>query len=400
MAMNRNESSILLITAVGHVLCHWCMLVFAGILEPLRLEFGLSRFWITNLPFIGFVLMGVGAVPAGLLADRFGPRRILTVYFAATFLACSAAALAKGPLTLTLSLTLLGASVSLYHPSGLSMISQGIRSRGKALGIHGMAGCIGLVGSSIGLWAVAMGSWRFAYWTLAIIAAVGCAATRIVTAKPIAEYHTQKSTSANVQSPVVQTGIPAILILLYVAMMLGGFNYRTLTTALPTYLMSGSAGSYKQAGSLIFFVFASGGIGQLLVGRLADRKSPLTLYVSLVATTVPLALMLALTGGGGRIAVPCAMALAFVSLGVQPVENLLIAQYTAAKRRSLSYGLKFLLTFGVGALGAPAVGAIWEHFDLRWAFVLIAAIAIICTLLVWRLVQRVRAEHDVQPRLG
>jgi hypothetical protein len=40
----------------------------------------------------------------------------------------------------------------------------------------------------------------------------------------------------------------------------------------------------------------------------------------------------------------------------QPIVNTILAQWTSKRRRSLSYGTKCLLTFGLGALGVRILG--------------------------------------------
>ena len=48
----------------------------------------------------------------------------------------------------------------------------------------------------------------------------------------------------------------------------------------------------------------------------------------------------------------------FFSLGMQPIENSLLAHYTPPRRRATIYGIKALCVFGVGSL------AVWL---VRWA---------------------------------
>jgi MFS family permease len=128
----------------------------------------------------------------------------------------------------------------------------------------------------------------------------------------------------------------------------------------------------------VFLVFLFGGLGQYLTGRFADWVSPVRLYVGLVAASVPLALLLAASAGVGAIGAATAMALALVHFGTQPAENVLIAEHTPVRLRSTSYGIKFLVTFGLGALGAPAVGLLWRTTaTLAWTFVYFAAIAVV-----------------------
>ena len=172
--MTGRERSIVGVTFVAHVLCHTSVLVVTGLLVPLQREFNLTEFWVTALPLLGYILMGVGAVPAGLIADRWGARPVLAVYFWLTGLACALAASAPNAWVFAGALTLLGAAVSLYHPTGLALISHAVERRGLALGIHGIAGSLGLAGSAFGLLMASVGSWRTAYWIIAGMA-IACA---------------------------------------------------------------------------------------------------------------------------------------------------------------------------------------------------------------------------------
>jgi MFS family permease len=166
-----------------------------------------------------------------------------------------------------------------------------------------------------------------------------------------------------------------MLPLLYAAMLCGGLAYRALVTALPTYLAGGASGgeALRRGGWLTLAVLAVGGAGQLIGGRLSDRVPPAHLYMVLAAAAVPLALLLG-AGRGGLGAAPAA-ALALLMFSVQPVENNLLARATPARHRAALYGLKFAPAFGLGALGAPAVGAIWDATGgLRGVFLLIAGL--------------------------
>jgi len=396
--MTRRERRIVGVTFVAHVLCHSSVLVITGLLVPLRREFDLSEFWVTVLPLSGYVLMGVGAVPAGLMADRWGTRPVLGMYFVLTSLGCAAAASAPNAWVFAGALTLLGAAVSLYHPTGLALISHGVEKRGLALGIHGIGGSLGLAGSSFGLLMASVGSWRAAYWILSGVAMV-CAV--VFSLLSIDDGRGKTATEkASASSVAPGRGLVSLLVPLYLAMALSGFNYRSLMTALPTYLTAESSGVYAGVGSsgVVFAVFLCGGLGQYLVGRFADHVSPVRLYVGFVVASVPLALLLATSGGVGHLAAGTAMALAVVHFGTQPAENVLIAEYTPARVRSTSYGLKFLVTFGLGALGAPAVGALWKTTGtLAWTFAVFAGVAVLVAGLIFLAARQV-TRHERRAR--
>jgi FSR family fosmidomycin resistance protein-like MFS transporter len=150
------------------------------------------------------------------------------------------------------------------------------------------------------------------------------------------------------------------LCLLFGAMLLGGLNYRCLVTALPTYLMDLDlgAGWLDHGATLTMLILALGGVGQFVGGHSADKVQPLRFYAAIIAITVPLALLMAHASGG--VALGAAALLALFMFSQQPVENVIMAQVTSPQRRSTLFGLKFMLTFGVGALGTQLVGMLWK----------------------------------------
>jgi hypothetical protein len=73
-----------------------------------------------------------------------------------------------------------------------------------------------------------------------------------------------------------------------------------------------------------------------------------------MATDVPLVLLATLHG--------------FFLLGMQPVENTLVARLTPPSLRSSAYGMKFVLTFGVGALAVKLIKGVELHWGLDAVF--------------------------------
>jgi MFS family permease len=357
------EWRIISITSVGHTLCHIGELMFAAILVALCQEFDLERDQTTLLGLAGFILFGVGAVPTGLWTDRWGSKRVLLVYFFALAAAALGVALAPTPLMLALALTALGAAISLYHPAGLTMIAHGCRVRGRAMGINGVAGSLGVAaGPALGIFFAGIGHWRLGYVLLAAASFLsGLVMLMLRLEEPVIE-EPRPSVEANGDAKAAEVDNRGLWLLL-LTMMLGGLNYRCLMTALPTFLAGSEAdaGSLKNGALWTFLVLAAGGLGQYAGGHTADRFQPFKFYFLLIAATVPLALLMA--HGGWVMAVPAAGVLAVFLFAQQPVENTIMAHITSPRRRSTLYGIKFLLTFGVGALGVQLVGIIWQQTD-------------------------------------
>jgi MFS family permease len=174
-------------------------------------------------------------------------------------------------------------------------------------------------------------------------------------------------------------------------MMLGGLNYRTLVTALPLYLTgdASAAQALAKGGLYSFLALLAGTLGQYLSGTLAQHRGAMPVYTAAILLMSALAASLALIPQP-ELGLPIAILLAICLFAQQPVENSLLAEGTSAQRRGLSYGMKFALTFGVGALGAPVVGLLWHYTDEpRSAFWLLTAsgLTMITALTLFRILR-------------
>ena len=379
-----SEPAVIWITSIGHTVCHIGEAMFGGVLLTVKQEFDLEPFHATALASLGYVLLGVGALPVGVWADALGPARMLLVYFAGMAVAGLAVAAAPNLLGLFLALTALGLAASIYHPTGLALLSVGTKNRGRAMGINGVAGSLGVaLGPVLGLLAASYGVWRWAYVGLALLSA-GCAVVLLLLNRAYAWGRPTRAVSAHGSPanngqvrPKRRHWLP--LACFFAAMMLGGFNYRCLLTVLPTYL-SGEQASARSS-LMVFLTLGMGGVGQYLGGWLADHMGARRVYPGFVGLLIPLALALAFLEGTNQ-AVLVASLLAFCLFAQQPIENSLLAECTTAGRRSLSYGAKFSLTFGVGALAAPIAGKVWEATGSPApAFFLLAGSALLMALL-------------------
>jgi MFS family permease len=228
------------------------MLILPPLLPLLMSQFDLSLAWVTYMATISSFLFGVMALPGGFLADKWSYKAVLALFFIGTATAACIVGSARSVLSLGIGLSLVGLFGSLYHPSGLAMISHGVRQRGKALGLHGMAGNLGIALSPIIAGGLALRlSWRYAYYILSvpgfIAGAVLLLKSRLIP-KDGKSSAAQSATSTESESkPPGHTFTIWAIILLYAAAGLTGFCYRGVVTMLPTYLGKFNVGEELQS---------------------------------------------------------------------------------------------------------------------------------------------------------
>ena len=405
-----NQRRIILLTSIGHALCHIAELAYAAVIPAVMAEFAITADQAALLAVPGFVLFGVGAVPAGFWSDRRGSQVAMRAYFALVAAASLAVFFSRSPWSLGLGLTLLGAAISVYHPVGLAMLSHGCTNRGRAMGINGVCGSLGVAtGPAMGIFIISyFYDWRLTYAVIAALSIVGFAFAMLVridlprfTARTVHSEDSRSSSSF------------AVLAILFVAMLVGGFNYRCMTTALPTFISTRTAAELtaddaqtespnrsatheerstdvkgKGSSLLVFVIFALGGIGQLTGGLLADRFRPATLYCVAIGVSIPLALLI--DRAPGELGLVAAGILAVFVFAEQPLENTMIAEATPAKWRSTVYGLKFILAFGVASFGVYVAGLVWRFHGLARVFDVyaIGAVAMVLFAAIYALKQR------------
>ncbi len=316
------------------------------------------------------LLFGLGALPAGALADRVGSKSLLLICLWGAALCLAAMALSPSLFAFALAAGGMGLFLSIYHPAGTSLITHALPLSGRVFATHGMAGNLGVAGAGViaGTLLGALFGWRWALGLLALAAALLGLFVLALPAHPAQEARGRAG----------RGHWPAFLLLLVAAAFMG-MVYRGMTTFLPKffatrYTVQASAG-VAVGGALTTLVLLIGVAGMYLAGRMVDRGvRPARVF--LVGAAAQLPFLVALGFLEGIVLLPLAMAVAFFHFFTQPPGNQLVAELTPPRLRGLGYGLYFLVAFGAGSLGASVGGFVSERVELSYVFPALAAVAL------------------------
>jgi len=399
--MDTAERSILTVTCFGHFMSHFNMMFFPALVVPLTRHFDLDPSLIVPLSFWMYLLYGVSALPWGMLSDRIGPKRLLFAMYLGAGICSAGAGLALGsPLALSLVLGGLGLFSGIYHPAGLGMISRGVSRMSMAMGYNGIAGNAGLAAAPL-----AAGLMNHLFGTQAaflLLGGLNIAGSLVMLLLPLRDPEDgEREAPSSHHAKHMALGFG----LLCACMILVGLVYRGSTVVLPYYFELRSEGLFQYlemlqgwvlsrnvaATALTSLVFVVGMVGQYVGGRVAERFDPRRGYFLFHATAVPLILMMGYAWDLPLLALSGLFF--FFILGMQPIENTLVANLTPDRLRHSAFGVKFILNFGVGAFAVHLVGFVERTWDLLAVFwCLTAASAGVASLaaLLWFATRRMR----------
>ncbi|OYR55659.1 MFS transporter [Halorubrum halodurans] len=428
--MDANERRIVAFTASSHGLVHTYELSIPILLTVWIAEFSTTAATLGALVTVGYGLFGVGALPGGVVVDRFGSKPVIL----ACLLGMGGAFLLVGAApslpVLAIALAVWGVTASVYHPAGLTLLSKAVERRGTALGYHGIGGNLGIaLGPLAAVLLLVAFDWRVVAALLTVpaflVAAYGStvdvdAALASADAAPddatpaapddaAADGDSDRASDEGAEAVAADgngdaslgsslagfVGDTRSLLTLGFALVLvfvtfSGLYYRTFLTFLPDLLgdalggfadlgivdPSGALGEeFDPARYLYVAILMVGVPGQYLGGRIADRIPPERGLVYLMTVLAALALAFVPATGEVWSFLLVSGLLGVALFTVQPLSQATVAAYSPAGTRGLSFGYTYLAIFGVGSLGAGLAGFVLTAAGTRELFLVIAGIA-------------------------
>jgi hypothetical protein len=195
----------------------------------------------------------------------------------------------------------------------------------------------------------------------------------------LAPKNEAKASAASAPADKREESLRSFIILLAV-MTLGGIVFTGSTVILPAYFELKNRAIFQWLSTLAIpglsenvvataftsLIYLLGIMGQYAGGLTAERFELRRSYLLFHCITIPAVFCMGVTADLPLITL--ATIYFFFLLGMQPIENTLVARFTPKKFHSIAYGTKFILTFGVGSLAVKMVESIKLKLGIEAVF--------------------------------
>ena len=401
--MQRSQVRFLFLN-VGHFLDHFFMLIFATA-AALRLttEWGLSYAALILYATPGFVAFGIGAIPAGWLADKWSREGMMVIFFIGIGVSSALAGMANSPLQIAVGLTFIGLFAAIYHPVGLAMVIQGRKKTGVPLAVNGIFGNMGVASAALLTgFLIDTAGWRSAFVVSgAVSILLGFFFLLFVRADRQAETGAPEAVAAGKKAE--PTSMPRNTLLrifgiIFFTTAVGGLIFQSTTFALPKIFderLIDLAGTATMIGWYVFLVFSVAAFAQLVVGYLVDNYSVRAVFASVaILQAAFFAIMMQLSGIAALVV---AIAFMLVVFGQIPINDVLVGRMARSEWRSRAYAIRYIVTFSVMASAVPLIAWVHGSWGFSKLFGLLAAAASLIFLAVMLLPKSAEAVQHASP---
>jgi MFS family permease len=362
---------------VGHAYSHLLTMLYPTVVLALERSWGLSYGELITLMLAGQVLFGAAALPSGWLGDRWSAVGMMVVYFLGTGAAAIATGLAGSTIEIACGLAAIGLFASIYHPVGMAWLVRQAEHRGRALGVNGIYGAVGIALAPFVAAALTDSiSWRAAFIVPGASAMlVGVALWFAWRTGKVADV----AADAKAMPEPARGDVKRAFVLLSVTMTCVGFVGSTMSIVLPKLfeqrLDIGGEGTLG-VGAMVAAVYLIAASGQYFGGRLADRFAMKRVYLVCYLIVTPCLFLAAIFQSWALLAV--AMVAVYMNIASLPSENAMLAHFTPSNWRATAFGAKFVLALGVAAASVPVAGWVQNTYgDFYWLFVAMGSAGIL-----------------------
>lgn len=333
---------------------------------------------------------GIGQLPGGWLADRIGPRILITVGICGVALVGFLVGLSQTYIMLLVLLALMGVVGGGYHPSAAPMISASVKpkNRGRALGFHLVGGSgsfflAPLIAAAI----AATWGWRGSFIGLAIPTMIFGIIFFVLLGRRAKMSKTQQTiTHPHDGTPSPPGHLRRLVVFMILTTFAQAVTFATIAF-IPLFMVDHFGVGKGTAAAFLSIIFFAGLWASPLGGYLSDRlgRVPVTLAACLIIGPVIYLLNLvsySLVGIGALLLI-----FGTVMYIRMPASEAYIIGQAPQRHRSKVYSLYYFAGMEGGAILAPIMGFFIDRFGFYSSFTIagiaVVAVTLICSVFLW-----------------
>jgi len=375
---------------LAHLTHHLVTALPVPLLPYIRDEFALDYTRAGFIISVFSVIYGVCQLPAGWLADRLGPRVLLTGGIVGVGVTGLLAGISPNYIILIIVLALMGILGGGYHPASTTMIAAAVepRIRGRALGLHLVGGSFSYFLAPLAAAGIAaVWGWRGPFIVMAIPSIGIGIILHVMLKKRVPDHKAagRMDSTISVEAPPV----PGTMRRLITVVALSAFTQAlimSIVSFIPLFLVDTFGTGKEMAAASISLVYFMGLWGGPVGGYLSDRFNRVAIIVIMsVIGLIAIYLLTVVSYGSGTVAmlVIIGIVVAFTTIVAQSY----IVDRTPARNRSTALGFYFFGSMEGTGVFTPLVGYLIDQFGFHMSFT-IGSLAIlaalgVCLAILW-----------------
>lgn len=390
---------------MAHAAHHFLMALQQPLFPTIRDYFQVKTYTEASAIPMSFALASAtGQIPAGWLADKFGPTFLIMVGTLGVAVAGVLVGISQTFVMFIIFLMLMGILSGGYHPAATPLISASVdpQQRGRALGFHLVGGNSAffvapiIAGAIVGAFGEDAG-WRYSFFILSIPTIVFGIIFYIFLSRHAGKDHVEEVKKRIIVEKPPQPGYKRRLIAFLTMMVVGGGVSMSVIPFLTLYMTDELGASNAVAGGLMSVVFSSGLWAGPVGGYLSDKIGSVKVIIATGLLSGAVIFLFRFVSLGWGLYIVLFLQGLVMSLRM-PVTEVFIMSQAPAKHRSKIFGIYYSTMQYTGAIFVLPGGYLLELYGFHTMFTVAAigvtAVAFITALFIWDAKDNYRHPND------
>jgi predicted MFS family arabinose efflux permease len=381
-----SSSGLLPLFMMAHFGHHMVNSLVIPLLPMIRQDFGLDYTQSGLLVAALTVPYGLSQFPAGWLADRLGPRILLTIGISGVAIAGLLAGLSQDYHLMLVCLVAMGVAGGGYHPAAPPLISAVVepKNRGRAMGLHMVGGSAPFfLAPLIAVALAATWGWRGTFIALAIPTILFGVVFYMILGRRLnakaAEYAAGCSTQREETAPPgnVNRIVPFIILSTFTNALM-----YCVIAFIPLFLVDRFNLSKEAAAAFIAIFYSAGLWASLLGGTLSDRFGSVPVVLAVCFMTGPAIYLLNFIPSA--FGVGCLLFVMGVCNYIRtPVSETYLVGQTTESNRSTVLGIYYFSTYEGGGVLTPVMGLLMDRYGFDVSFAIAGTTLLLLFFVCW-----------------